>query len=58
MLSLICAWTNGGVNNRDAADLRRRRAHYDVTVMTHDDRSHGGPYIFNGILLKGKLDVY
>ena len=27
------AWTNGWVNNRDAGDLRRHRAHYDVTVM-------------------------
>ena len=25
--------TNGWANNRDACDLRRRRAHYDVTVM-------------------------
>ena len=33
MFSLICAWTNGWVNNRDASDLRRHRAHYDVTVM-------------------------
>ena len=33
MFSLICALTNGWVNNRDAGDLRRRRAHYDVTVM-------------------------
>ena len=33
MLSLICAWINGGVNNRDAGDLRRQRAHYDVNVM-------------------------
>ena len=33
MFSLICDWTNGWVNNRDAGDLRRRRAHYDVTVM-------------------------
>ena len=33
MFSLICPWTNGGVNNRDADDLRRYRAHYDVTVM-------------------------
>ena len=23
------------VNNRDAGDLRRRRAHYDVTVMLY-----------------------
>ena len=34
MFSLICAWTNGWVNNRYAGDLRRHRAHYDVTVMT------------------------
>ena len=33
MFSLILAWTNGWVNNRDAGDLRRYRAHYDVTVM-------------------------
>ena len=33
MFSLICAWLNGWVNNREAGDLRRRRAHYDVTVM-------------------------
>ena len=35
MLSLICAWTNGWVNNRDAGDLRRHRAHYDVNVMSY-----------------------
>ena len=34
MFSLICAWTNGWVNNRDAGDSRRHRAHYDVTEMT------------------------
>ena len=33
MLSLISAWINGWVNNREAGDLRRHRAHYDVTVM-------------------------
>ena len=33
MFSLICAWINGWVNNRAAGDLRRYRAHYDVTVM-------------------------
>ena len=33
MLSLICAWTDGWVKNRYAGDLRRHRAHYDVTVM-------------------------
>ena len=33
MFSLICDWTNGWVNNQDAGDFRRHRAHYDVTVM-------------------------
>ena len=33
VFSLICAWTNGWVNNRHAGDLGRNRAHYDVTVM-------------------------
>ena len=31
---LICAWLHGWVNNRKAGDLRRRRAHCDVTVMS------------------------
>ena len=34
MSSLICAWTNGSVNHRDPGDLRRLRAHYDVTVTS------------------------
>ena len=33
MFSLICAWMNGWVNNREAGDLKRHHAHYDVTVM-------------------------
>ena len=33
IFSLICAWINAWVNNREADDLRRHRAHYDVTVM-------------------------
>ena len=32
-VSLICVWINGWVNNRKAGDLRRYRAHYDVSVM-------------------------
>ena len=35
VFSLICAWTNDWVNNREAGDLRRHHAHYDVTVMAH-----------------------
>ena len=34
VFSLICAWINGWVNNHKAGDLRRHRAHYDVTVMS------------------------
>ena len=34
MFSSIWAWLNGWVNNREAGDLRRHRAHYDVIVMT------------------------
>ena len=33
IFSLIFAWTNGWVNNRDAGDLRRHRAHYDTPVI-------------------------
>ena len=33
MFSLICAWTNAWVNNREAGDLRRHRANYNVIVM-------------------------
>ena len=33
MVSLICVWINGWVNNREAGDWRRHRAHYGVTVM-------------------------
>ena len=31
MFSLICAWINGWVNNREADDLWPHRPHYDVT---------------------------
>ena len=33
VFSLICAWINGWINNREAGDLRRHRTNYDVTVM-------------------------
>ena len=33
MFSLICVGINGWVNNLEAGDLRRYRAHYDVIVM-------------------------
>ena len=33
MSSLICAWIDVRVNNRESGDLTRHRAHYDVNVM-------------------------
>ena len=33
MITLICVWINGCINNREAGDLRRYCAHYGVTVM-------------------------
>ena len=39
MSSLIYIWINGWVNNREAGDLRRYRAHYDVTAMSMDKKT-------------------
>ena len=33
MFSLIRAWINGWVNNREAGDLRRHHTHYDAIIM-------------------------
>ena len=33
IFSFICAWINGWANNREADDLRRHCAHYDIAVM-------------------------
>ena len=35
LFSLISACMNGWLNNREAGDLGRHRAHYDVTVMSN-----------------------
>ena len=45
MFSLIWVWINGWVNNGEAGDLRRYRAHYDVLVMTY----HGEIVLVNNI---------
>ena len=39
MFSLMCAWINAWVNNREAGYLKRHRAHYDVIVMRTSNRS-------------------
>ena len=43
MFSLIYAWINDWVNNREAGDLRRQHGHYDVIVMiiTGTDKGFG-----------------
>ena len=48
MLYLICAWTNGWANSREAGDLRRHGVHYDAIVM---------PYQFMNLLLQRCLDL-
>ena len=49
MFSLIYAWTNVWVNNREYGDLKRHRAHYDVTVMQNGCKIviHGDTRTFN-----------
>ena len=37
VFSLICVWINDWINSREAGDLRRYRAHYDVIVMRRLD---------------------
>ena len=39
MFSLLCAWTNGWVNDLNTSYLRRHRAHYDVPVMINSQRT-------------------
>ena len=50
MFCLICVWINDWVNNREAGDLRRYRAHYDVIVMRHMNcDSHYSDVIMNAV---------
>ena len=44
VFSLIWAWINIWVNNDEAGDLRRHRAHYDVIVMGRFRRLVWCPY--------------
>ena len=40
----ICSWINGWVNNGEAGDLRRHRAHYDGIIMTYQ-RTNPVPFV-------------
>ena len=49
-LFLICAWIKGSVNNREAGDLSRHRAHDDVTVMYKNDGDGIGALVISKII--------
>ena len=51
MFSVICAWTNGWANTRYTGDLRRHRAHYDVTAMVSMPITRPIPNITDNITL-------
>ena len=58
MFSLIYAWINDWVNNREAGDLRRQHGHYDVIVMFYGLRSchpQGMAEIINNKVKKSEL---
>ena len=65
MFTLICVWINGWVKNREAGDLKRYRAHYDVIVTMfpqkgfYDIRHHKTQpkYLFVWILVFEKKNV-
>ena len=54
IFSLICTWINGWVNTGEAGDLRRHRAHYDVTLMIalSCEMEHSFPVAWLYILVK------
>ena len=57
MFSLICAWINGWVNNREAGGLRRHRAHYDVTVMFKTNPSNWFEEWVTKTWLRGRIST-
>ena len=57
MFSLICVWINRWVNNREAGDLRRYRAHYDVIVMTKSTQIQPCAHFMEYIVQSGPLNV-
>ena len=51
IFNLICTWINEWVNDREAGDLRRHRAHCDVIVMVdHDTWRHMTALGYNELL--------
>ena len=63
MFSMICVWINGGVNNREAGDLRSYRAHYCDVIMCQKQASRAGtsnyiPQILRDGITVHALDAY
>ena len=56
MFSLICVWIKSWVNNRNAGDLRRYRAHYDVIVMSLGTGRYRSDY--KDVIFKLTLLIY
>ena len=48
VFSLICIGMNAWVNNRVADDLKRHRAHYDVTVSPISRKVEAADYFYQG----------
>ena len=58
MISFICAWINGWVNNREAGDLRHHCAHYDVTVMKNGASRIMVKWFWISNLLKSQIGFF
>ena len=59
MFSLIYVWINGWVNNREAGDLRRHHAHYDVIVMMKEIiKDDGDHHLFVGSYFLGHIGTF
>ena len=58
MFSLICVWINGWVNNREAGDLRRYRAHYDAIVMERFQQAPWWPSFDHGYYCTHQSSLY
>ena len=55
ILSLINAWINGRVNNREAGDLGCHHAHYDITVMISGSATSNNNILWKKQILWKKL---
>ena len=58
MFSLNSAWINGWVNNREAGDLRRHRAHCDVIVTIWIRISNPGQVILRWSYRKSTVGIW